>query len=75
MQPKDTRESAAHGRRRAIGFVQRLLQRVKSSGTVTQADESTFEELQPPGRRSGNGVESLAPYLDQFRGTRPASLD
>ena len=75
MQAKDTREGAAHDRRRATGIVHRLLQRVMPAAAVATTDDSAFGELQPPGHRSGQGAASLAPYLDQFRSTKPASLD
>ena len=75
MQSKDTQDSAAHGRRYAAGFVHRLLQRMKPFSVEAQAGESAFGDLQPAGRRSGEGAASLAPYLDQFRSTKPTALE
>ena len=75
MQSKDTRESAAHDRQRAAGLVRRLLQRVMPSADGADAGDSALGDLQPAGRRSGEGSASLAPYLDQFRSTKPASLE
>lgn len=32
-------------------------------------------ELPPPGQRSGEGTDSLGPYLEQARSSRPAPLE
>ena len=32
-------------------------------------------DLPPPGQRSGEGSESLGPYLEQERSTRPSPLE
>lgn len=75
MQAKDTRDSAAHDREHAVGLVRRLLQRVMPASGRTDGGDSALGDLQPAGRRSGEGAASLAPYLDQFRSTKPASLE
>lgn len=80
MQSKGLSEtgSGAHGRLCAAGLLQRLLQCVGQSAPGPEAldhGESAFDGLPPPGRRSGKGTASLTPYLDQFRNTRPASLE
>lgn len=76
MSVKDGSMDGTYGRICAPGFVQRLIQRVKGAPDAGDPEDSCFDpSLQPPGRRSGHGAASIAPYLNQFRSTRPASLD
>jgi len=49
------------------GLVQRLLAGLRRRQQAV--------ELPPAGQRSGEGSESLAPYLEQARSSRPAPLE
>ena len=53
----------------------RLLQRLTRPALPPPGDEPPAESLLPPGQRSGEGTESLEPYLNQYRNTRPGSLE
>lgn len=58
------------------GLLQRLLDALSQrSSQQSQESDSGFGDLPPAGHRSGQGAASLAPYLNQFRSTRPAALD
>ncbi|KQT07591.1 hypothetical protein [Ramlibacter sp. Leaf400] len=48
------------------GLVRRLLDGLR---------RRQLNELPPAGQRSGEGTESLAPYLEQGRNSRPAPLE
>lgn len=69
--------SAAENALPTAGLLQRLLQTIARNlpAEQPQEGESTFGDLPPAGRRSGRGAASVAPYLTQFRSTRPGSLD
>lgn len=60
--------AAPGGARAPSGLVGRLLD-------VLQRRQRSREDLAPPGHRSGEGSESLAPYLEQGRSTRPSPLE
>jgi hypothetical protein len=49
----------------------------KGSGLVRKLLDSLGRKgsLPPPGQRSGSGSSSLAPYLEEVRGTRPGPLE
>lgn len=49
------------------GVMQRLLDSLRR--------RAAWNGLPPPGRRSGNGADSLEPYLEQTRSTRPSPLE
>ena len=49
-------------------LMQRLLGRLR-------ARQRPRGPLAPPGERSGEGTESIAPYLQQTRSTRPGPLE
>lgn len=50
----------------ASGLVSQLIDRLRAGGR---------SRLQPPGQRSGEGTDSLGPYLRQARRTRPTPLE
>lgn len=56
-------------------LLQRLLQRI--AGERQEEERSTGEAPKLPraGRRSGSGAESVTPYLDETRNSRPAPLE
>jgi hypothetical protein len=64
--------AAPHESARALFL--RLLQRLTRGGAQAPADEAS-DSLRPPGQRSGSGSESLAPYLDHYRNSRPGPLE
>ncbi|HYD75344.1 hypothetical protein [Ramlibacter sp.] len=49
----------------ASGLVSRLIDKLRPAPA----------RLAPPGQRSGEGTDSLGPYLRQARETRPAPLE
>jgi len=54
----------------------RLLQKLRHPGVPPAGDEAPADSLlPPPGQRSGRGTESLAPYLDHYRNSRPGRLE
>ncbi|WP_325109781.1 hypothetical protein [Ramlibacter sp.] len=54
----------------------RLLQKLTRPGAPPEGDRRPADsQLLPPGQRSGRGTESLAPYLDNYRNTRPGALE
>jgi hypothetical protein len=55
-------------------LLQRLLQKI---GSPQEQDGASgrARPLPPAGRRSGSGTESLGPYLDETRNTRPGPLE
>lgn len=56
----------------AAALLLALLQRV---GRPARAPQESSDSLQPAGNRSGSGTDSLVPYLDQARNSRPAPLE
>lgn len=52
---------------RPSGLVRRLMDGLRRRQQAT--------ELPPAGQRSGEGSESLTPYLEQGRSSRPAPLE
>ena len=50
-------------------LMQRLLGRLRAR------QRNRPEKLAPAGARSGEGTESIAPYLEQTRSTRPGPLE
>ncbi len=52
----------------ASGLVRRLIGKLGSRSRATDG-------LAPPGERSGEGADSIGPYLRQSRKTRPAPLE
>lgn len=83
MHEKRIMEEHGTNRKPARGpsaLVRRLLRRLKSPPPA--ADEHAGDvrppapgPLAPEGRRSGEGTESIAPYLDQARNSRPTPLE
>ena len=69
---EDQRDAAASEGARTLflRFLQRLTRPVTTTG-----GEGAPESLPPPGQRSGRGTESLAPYLDNYRNSRPGPLE
>ena len=60
------------------GGVGRLLKRwIRRQGNQDQhaPEPASSPELQPPGQRSGKGAESVTPYLEEGRTSRPAPLE
>ena len=50
-------------------LVQRLLERLRAR------QRNRSPKLAPAGTRSGEGTDSIAPYLEQTRSTRPGPLE
>ena len=68
--------SAAENAMPTASLLQRLLDAIsRGPSQRPQEGDSGFGDLPPAGHRSGQGAASVAPYLNQFRSTRPASLD
>ena len=59
------------------GGVSPLLQRLlhKITGERQEQERAPSPTLPPAGRRSGSGADSVAPYLDETRNSRPAPLE
>lgn len=57
----------------AAAFLLRLLQKMKRPAVPDEG--ASGDTLQPAGRRTGEGTESLAPYLHHGRSTRPGPLE
>lgn len=59
------------------GLLQRILQKIKAPYAAPAGDQppAPRDSLLPPGQRSGEGTESLEPYLDQYRHSRPGRLE
>jgi hypothetical protein len=55
-------------------LLQRLLQKIGAPEEQESSGGRT-RPLPPAGRRSGSGTESLGPYLDETRNTRPGPLE
>ena len=74
---RDNRENGEAAAWDAAGaLLLRLLQKVTRRPAAPPAgDELPLDSLPPPGQRSGRGAQSLAPYLDQFRNSRPGPLE
>ena len=53
----------------------RLLQKLTRPAQRPAGDERPPDSLLPPGQRSGEGTESLEPYLNQYRNSRPGPLE
>jgi hypothetical protein len=53
----------------------RLLQKLTRPAQPPTDDECPPDSLPPPGQRSGEGTESLEPYLNQYRNSRPGPLE
>jgi hypothetical protein len=60
-------DEPAPGELHGPGLVGQLLARLKP--------RLKPQELAPPGQRSGHGSDSIEPYLDQVRSTRPSPLE
>ncbi|MEJ8834983.1 hypothetical protein [Ramlibacter sp. AN1133] len=71
---EDERGDAA-AREGARTLFQRLLQRLTRPAPAPSGDEPPTDSLPPPGQRSGSGTESLAPYLSNYRNSRPGPLE
>jgi len=68
----DNSDATAHEGARALFL--RLLEKLRRPAPPAAGDEAP-DSLPPPGQRSGQGTESLAPYLDNHRNTRPGPLE
>ena len=55
-------------------LLQRLLQKIAGAGEQERGEDRA-RPLEPAGRRSGKGAESVAPYLDEKRNTQPGPLE
>ncbi|MBE7369040.1 hypothetical protein [Ramlibacter pallidus] len=55
-------------------LLQRLMQKIAGAGEPERGD-GRARPLEPAGRRSGKGAESVAPYLDEKRNTQPGPLE
>lgn len=53
-------------------LLQRLLQKMAGADGQQRADAAP---RQPPGQRSGSGADSVGPYLDEERNSRPGPLE
>ena len=53
----------------------RLLQRLTRPALPPAGDAPPADSLLPPGQRSGSGTESMAPYLSNYRNSRPGPLE
>ena len=53
----------------------RLLQKLTRPALPSAGDAPPPTSLLPPGQRSGRGTESLEPYLDHYRNSRPGPLE
>lgn len=51
-------------------LLQRLLQKMAG-----EEQRGAGTSKPPPGQRSGSGADSVAPYLDEARNTRPGPLE
>ena len=69
----DDREAASHGRGTS-SLLRRLLKKISGAGQPERAGPRA-PPLDPAGRRSGSGAQSIAPYLDEKRNTQPGSLE
>lgn len=72
---KEPEEEDTVNRERPGGLLQRILHRIRPGAPGGPEASEPQESLLPPGRRSGNGTESLEPYLDQYRHSRPSRLE
>jgi hypothetical protein len=59
----------------ARAMLLRLLHRITRPALPAPGDEAPSDSLLPPGQRSGRGTESLAPYLSNYRNSRPGALE
>jgi hypothetical protein len=66
-------DAAAHEGARALFL--RLLQKLTRPAQPPAGDAPAGDGLPPPGKRSGSGTESLAPYLSNYRNSRPGPLE
>ncbi|GAB3774833.1 hypothetical protein GCM10028796_49860 [Ramlibacter monticola] len=69
---EDADETSQEGAR---SLFLRLLERLKRVDPPPSGEQAAPDSLLPPGRRSGRGTESLEPYLNQYRNSRPSSLE
>jgi hypothetical protein len=53
-------------------LLKRLLQKIAGADEQQRGDGAARS---PAGRRSGQGADSVAPYLDETRNTRPGPLE
>jgi hypothetical protein len=53
----------------------RLLQKLTRPALPPADDAPPADGLPPPGKRSGRGTESMAPYLSNYRNSRPGPLE
>ena len=59
----------------ARALFQRLLHRLSRPALPAGGDELPADSLLPAGQRSGRGTESIEPYLNQYRNSRPGRLE
>lgn len=57
------------------GGTSKLLQRLLHKMAGAEGQRGAGTPKPPPGRRSGTGADSVAPYLDEVRNTRPGPLE
>jgi hypothetical protein len=72
---KDEEEGDAAASEGARALFLRLLQKLTRPATPAAGDEPPPESLPPPGQRTGRGAGSLAPYLSNYRNSRPGPLE
>lgn len=57
-------------------LLRQIRRRVPAPGhPAGDVDQPAPDDLAPEGRRSGEGAESITPYLDQARNSRPTPLE
>jgi hypothetical protein len=71
MSSRSTTATSPQSTQRFAGFFQRMLGRLDRGATPADAPERRAPQ-QPAGHRSGEGSDSILPYLAE---TRPAPLD
>jgi hypothetical protein len=69
----ENRDEALRSRHGTL--LQCLLHTMKRPLWPASVQQQASASLPPPGSRSGRGTESLVPYLDHVRSTRPAPLE
>lgn len=75
MENNDDRNAEAGSADGARALFLRLLQKLTRPALPPAGDEFPADPLLPPGKRSGEGTDSLAPYLSQYRNSRPGPLE
>lgn len=56
-------------------LLQRLMQKITGQRQDQERARGAAPSLSPAGRRSGSGADSLTPYMDETRNSRPAPLE